>query len=253
MGTNRRTSTMKELASGRTCDLMESVDVSISKGHSIQPEFAPGFKKLLRKGRNDKPLRQQHKMAFKLVGEYCNYMASAKLGSRFTEMRVVNTTTLNSLKQQNNSFNAGGEVEILFVTVGGGYEKQSSHSTVHEAIKNNSKTMRMTTGAKPDMQTRTFPKAQMPGVLEAKFRPICDLIPDEDRTLRPLKECYRMFSVAGLLCSSPTTSHSFPSHHGRCRSCDGRFTEAKKVSKLHQPEKPWLTMMQRACFTSPMQ
>ena len=172
---------------------IESVDATLSKGKALRSDFAHGFKKLIRKGTNARTGHQRHKIAFRLIGEFCNYMATGTLGSRLTELRIIDESKLTRMKSSNRSFNVQAEVNALFVTAGVSSSESSSGSTSQQELAKSSKTLRVISGAKPNMDTKTFPKAAQPGVLSATFRPICDVLPNDPDMSNLKSSCYDMY------------------------------------------------------------
>ncbi len=183
---------------------MENVDASISMSAAEHPTLAKSFAKLLEKGQEGNEARKIFKAAYKLVGHYHDYLHSAEVGSRDTEVRKVEKTVLDRLERRDNKFSAEVSVNALFVNFGAHYGTTDTLSQNEKDLQEASSTRRMRTGANPNLETMTFPKAERPGVLKANFRPICELVPSNSTYETLKKKCWELYhSNASCFASLP--------------------------------------------------
>jgi hypothetical protein len=190
---------------------IESFDTAISKMHTFNHTLDEHFLRKLNGIAGMATKRDRHGPLFSFAGKYSHFLHSAQLGSRDIEVRIVNETTLDEMKKTDHEFKVEESVSLIFVKISASQGGTDSLSQQEKDILGNSTSHRSLTGAKPDMDKCSFPKAFSPGVLSTDYRPICELIPNEARYTNTKEECFEIFeSFAVCFAHFPSIELNFP-------------------------------------------
>lgn len=166
---------------------IESVDNTITFSKINPPPLAPEFKRRLLEYNENTDVNT---FVLALLRDYSHYLYRAELGSRLSEIRSMSEKTVSEASREDSSFDVKASVRALFVTASAGYGESQSHSEATQNFDSNSTVNRYVTGEKPNMGSLTFDIATKPGVLDADYRPICELIPKNMTTLR--RKCFEV-------------------------------------------------------------
>ena len=178
---------------------IENFDTRISKMKTDTPPLDRNFQQELNKMASDTLVtHKRHKLMFKFIRRYPYFLQSAQLGSRETEVRIVNDATLSRLKQEDSSFSAREEINILFVKLTSSQSGSETMSNKEQQILENSSSHRTVIGAKPDRQLLSFPKALYPGLGSPVFTSICEAFPQENTFNKVRKMCRGIFQSTAV-------------------------------------------------------
>ena len=169
---------------------LETVDVVVSKVNSFNVTLTPSFVGRLRHlGSMGDSLKGEQKAVWLLLEQYPCYLHSATLGSRIQEVRTVGKPVVDRAREVMTSAEIHARFTNDFVSASSGISASVIESLMEEGLNVHYTATRTVIGAKPNFDTLTFPRATEPGLLEADFRPICDILPDESHTQKLKNNC----------------------------------------------------------------
>lgn len=190
---------------------IESVDNVFHFSEAHPPKLSPGFLNLMQRYESDfdgvVSVVIQRQFLWDMFAKYSHFAVDLELGSRFMEVRSISETQLKNALRENNNMNAEAAVSGAFKAAsfhaGGGYGNEQGTESITETLNRYSETFRTITGNNPDFKQMTFPTATSPGILNAKLRPVCDVLPVHRRDkIRQLRAACYDFVQSDLYCFS---------------------------------------------------
>ena len=163
----------------------ECVDNEASFASGTTPNLHPDFLKKIDNyvihgpslGSSDYQ-EQDEKFAFDFLRNYTFYISWGQLGSRYSVTTTFDEKKLSTFKKKEKHFDIKASVSASFMTAGGGFSEDTQDQKTTDSLNALATRKEHLVGEKSEDGSIVFKRSKDPGLLAARFSPVCDLFPE---------------------------------------------------------------------------